>query len=221
MAKTKRTRRTHRDHDALRHDLTILLTKGFSWQACCDKVGVSVGTGYNLRKEDPNFDAEVRRLLASPLHQQRIAASKAETEAGQYEDWRRQFIVQYRLTGDFVSAANAVSREVLEIEAMLDPSSDTYDEELASQYNEQEACRVREVEDNVFRQALKGNSLVAQKFLLEKLNTKYGKVGPTDSKTLNLFWFSSEQEQNALSLLNRLFDPHEPTNDFSRLLTAG
>lgn len=177
--------------------------------------------GYKLRKADGTFDATVRRLLASPLHQQRIAARKGDSLAAAQKDWRRQFVVQYRVTGDRNVAANAVGREAVEIESMVNPDSESFDEELAALMREEEVRKLWEIEDAVFRAAIAGNNQVMQKFLLQNLRReRFGNVKDAKGdQTLNMYWFSQDSETKALKLLDSLF--RESTEDAQRLLEAG
>jgi hypothetical protein len=196
------------------------LTKGLSWGASCDKAGISRSTGYNLRHADKTFDSEVKRLLASPLHQQRIAAKKGDSLAAAQKDWRRQFVVQYRVTGDRNMAANAVGREAVTIERMIDPDSDEFDQELAGLMREEEMRKLWEIEDAAFHAAITGNNQVMQKFLLQNLRKeRFGSI-KGDSKTLNMFWFSNPGETKALKVLDTLFK-NESADEAKRLLETG
>jgi hypothetical protein len=220
MAKAK-ARRRGRDVEVLKEDTITLLAKGYGWTATCKKLNYSRSWGYKMRKDDPNFDREVKRLLSSPLHQQRIAASKATSEAGNFKDWRRQFAAHLQTTGDWNMALNAVSRTAIEVEDLLNPENADFDEELAALVREVEVRRIHAVDDAAHQQAIKNNNAGMQRFLLQNLmREKYGNVKKEGDKTLNLYWFSKEQEHRAFDIIDSLMTD-ESSKDAQRLLEAG
>jgi hypothetical protein len=211
--------RVKRNKEVVKHDILVFMNKGCGWGEACRKVGISRSYGYKLRNADTDFAAEAERLLASPIHQQRMVRSSANSEALATNDWRRQFIVQYRITGDRSVAADAVEKSVVELEDMMNPDHDSYDEELAALMREEEVRYAWDLEDKARRSALEAKNTAMQKFLLEKLvKEKFGKA-PEENKSLNLYFFSKEQETRALDALDVLFS--ESTEDAQRLLEAG
>jgi hypothetical protein len=213
-------KRTRKNHDKVTEEIVMNLARGIGFKESCQMAGVSQSQGYVLRRKYPVFEDECKRLLGSALHRQRLTVKRGSTEAAKKKDWREQFVVHYRETGDRVMAANAVDRSIGDIEEMLNPAGDNYDEELASLMREEEVRKLWQIEDAAFRTAIKGDNNTMQKFLLQNLQKdRFGQADRHGDKTLNVFWFSKESELKTLKELDGLFD--ESTQDTGPILDVG
>lgn len=197
---------------------------GYSISKTAKVLGISRTTISNRRKKDPEFNANLSRVLDSPAH---TIKQRTRTVGADPSDWRRTFIAWWRKTGSRETAANYVGKTPSEIVKLLDASSDEYDEEFAALCEDEWTRKSFAIEDNYFLRAEQGNDSQAQKFLLTGINPdKYGKRKDTQSPT-NIFWFSAEGSEGAKNFLTEMFGQAEPdvidvqsTSDTRRLPEA-
>lgn len=209
------TRRSHVTNE----EILETVANGYSLHNACEIKGISRSAVYNRRKKDPEFDLALSRLLDSPAH---LLNRKSKRLTGDNDNWRENFIVWFKKTGSKETSANAVNKTPSEIQAALDPSSEDYDAEFASLFEDEMIRRKWAIEDNVFRAAEGGQDRPSQRFLLERLDPDKYRIAPSNQQgnQTAVFWFSESGEAKAAGFLNSLFGNNgsEPTTEPRRLL---
>lgn len=144
------------------------LKHGFSIKEICRQWGYkSQSTIYTWRRNDEKFDEEVKKVLASPVHRERLDAfTKPKSEEG---NWQDHFFTKLRETKDRVLACDAAEISVMKFLELVDETSDSYDLQFRLKYDEEVARDSIQIEDEVKKKALIENSLQTQKYLLPNL----------------------------------------------------
>ena len=182
-----------------------LLAKGEGVKTACSILAIGRSTYYKWRKVDEKFRVETDRILSSPEHRERIIMQQSRSEAADESEPREKFMAALRKSGDRSQAANIVNWSATDVEQMLNPESDTYDEELAAAMAEHELRHLWQIEDGAKRKALHDTGM--QKFFLTtQLKEKYGKPPERDGGTTNNFWFSAEGHDRAKNVLRQIVD---------------
>lgn len=184
------------------------LLKGKGVAVICKEYGLkSTGTPYSWRKRDEEFRKEWDKIMESPFHKTRIAATQTPTNSD--HGWRERFIVKMRETNDRVAAADFAGKTVSEIMEASDSASENYDKEFANMLYEEELRDAVRIEDEVRRKALIGNSSQMQKYLLPFLpvvGEKYAKSnGKAATGGTNIFVFSPQSMDAAQNQLKDVF----------------
>lgn len=119
---------------------------------------------YKWKAKYPEFKAEVEKILASPVHQARIAAYQSPKVSE--ETWREQYINHFRETRNRVQAADRCGKTVTFIINASDPSHPDFDEEFYNMVREEELREAVLVEDELKRKAVVENSVQMQKWII-------------------------------------------------------
>lgn len=177
----------------------LLSGKGVA-EICRDYGYKTTGTVYSWKKRDEKFAAEWDKIMESPFHKTRVAASQSPI-AGE-EGWRERFISKFRETKDRVLAADFAGKSVSEIMERADPSHDNHDQQFHDMLYEEELRDAVRIEDEVMRRATVGNSAQTQKFLLPYLpvvGDKYSKGVKKEDKggETNIFVFNPQSMEGA------------------------
>jgi hypothetical protein len=165
-------------------------------------VRVGRSTYYNWQESDPEFAADSKRILSDPVHQTRMLANESKTTVPTTSTWQDKFIAVYRKTGDRDQSLVACGESVLDVEACLSPTSETYDEVFHKRFMEEEQKRLWRIEDSMLRKA--EHDMPTARFALSNLlKEKYGKIG--GEVTVNQHWFTSSGAAKADRLMDDLF----------------
>ena len=167
-----------------------LVAKGEGVKTACSMLAIGRSTYYKWRKVDAKFKADTDRLLSSPEHRERILHGQSRSEAMQVTDPREKFMASLRTSDDRSVSANVAGWSASDVENMLNPESDKYDEDFAAQMAEYELRHLWKVEDGAKRKALHDTGM-QRFFLTTLLKDKYAKPPERDGGTTNNFWFST------------------------------
>ncbi len=182
-----------------------LLSKGEGVKTACSILAIGRSSYYKWRKNDPKFKAKTDRILSSPEHRERIISQQSRSDAADEDNPRDKFLAALRASDDRDQAANIVDWSATQVEGMLNPESDTYDEELTCAMAEHELRHMWKIEDGAKRKAMHDTGM--QKFFLTTLlKDKYGKPPERDGGTTNNFWFSNEGHDRAKNVLRQIVD---------------
>jgi transposase-like protein len=184
-------------------------------EICRDHGYKSASVYYRWKKQDTKFAEEAEKILASPLHAQRIAA--AQSPKLDPLTWREQYINKYRETRNRTVAADFVGKTITFVINASDPSHDDFDEEFYTMIREQELRDAVTVEDELLRKSVVENSVQMQKWILPYLpvvGEKYYrgaenrlKVKEGDNNTV--IFFSPDGIQSGKKLLESMFGSDE------------
>jgi len=196
-----------KDKALLKKEIIERLAQGYGIREACDILDIGHSSYYNWRKQDPEFKADVERILADPLHATRILNRSSKEELGVEENWKLRFLGVYRRSGDRNQALMSAGRRAVEIEKALNPDHEDYDAEFAKLFSDEEQKRLWKIEDNTLRKA--EHDMPTARFVLSNLvKEKYGKL--EGSTTIQQVWFSQKGEEAALRELEKMFPSEAP-----------
>lgn len=205
MGRGRRTK-SGKDRALLKKEIIERLAQGYGIRETCDILQVGHGTYYNWRNKDPEFKADVERILSDPLHATRILNRSSKEELGVEENWKLRFLGVYRRTGDRNEALRSAGKRAIEIEQALDSAGDHYDAEFARLFSDEEQKRLWKIEDNALRKA--EHDMPTARFVLSNLvKDKYGKLEGTT--TVQQVWFTQKGEENAMKEIESMFSEPE------------
>jgi len=194
------------------------LLKGKGVMEVCREYGYkSASQVYKWKKQFPEFGKEMEKILASPLHAERIRAS--QTAKGKEETWIDHYFNIYRTTKDRVAAADSSVPESLSTSPVTyimnacDPTHGDFNQEFANRNHEEMLREAVQVEDDLRRKAVVENSVNMQKWIIpfmeEKIGSKYSRGYrnklQAEKETTNVLVFSSEGLAAASKLLEDMF----------------
>ena len=187
------SRRTKRDPTFLKQEMLAKLSKGYGITESCKLQRFSQSTFYNWKNTDPEFAAECNRILATPVHKERIIHKQRKADTAVDASWQEIFLAIYKKTGDRDQAVDACGVDSLAVTAAMDPTQAAYDEVFHKQFMEEEQRRLWRIEDSMLRKA----------------EEKYGKLG--GEVTVNQHWFTSKGQAKAATFMGDLFEdePYE------------
>lgn len=185
------------------------LVQGMGVNEICRQYGYKSPSSVNRwRREDPEFNGAVQRVLASPQHQLRMAVAGAEVATPVAVGDKERFLVEYRRTRDRVISCTSIGKEPADIAAWLDPESSEYDAEFAKKMDGEALRDTWQAEDVAVRKAILNQDTPMLRFVLPVLSPDtYGKVHQqkqAGGNTLALI-FSQDKLAGTGELLERLF----------------
>ena len=202
------SRRTKRDPTFLKQEMLAKLSKGYGITESCKLLRFSQSTFYNWKKTDPEFAAECNRILATPVHKERIIHKQRKADTAVDASWQEIFLAIYKKTGDRDQAVDACGVDPLAVTSAMDPTQAAYDEVFHKQFMEEEQRRLWRIEDSMLRKA--EHDMPTARFALSNLlKEKYGKLG--GEVTVNQHWFTSKGQAKAATFMGDLFEdePYE------------
>lgn len=170
---------------------------------------------YKWKDRYPEFKEEAEKILASPHHKSRIAASQTIATSG--VSWRDQYIDTWRKTGDRVMAADVCGKEMTEILNAVDATHPDYDEKFYNMVREQELREAVLVEDELKRKAIVENSVQMQKWIIPYMpvvGDKYyrgaeNRLKVKDETNNTVVFFQPDGVQGAKKMLEQFFGRKE------------
>jgi hypothetical protein len=187
----------------LKQEFLAKISKGYGIGEACKLLRFGRSTFYNWKRGDPEFAAECDRILATPVHKERIIHKQPKADTAVDASWQEIFLALYKKTGDRDSAVDGCGIEALAINEAMDPTSAAYDEVFHKQFMEEEQRRLWRIEDSMLRKA--EHDMPTARFALSNLlKEKYGKVG--GEVTVNQHWFTSKGQAKAATFMGELFD---------------
>lgn len=184
------------------------LAQGMGVNEICRQYGYKGPSSVNRwRREDPEFNGAVLRILASPQHQRRMAVAGAAVSSPVALDDKDRFLVEYRTTRNRVLACDTIGKEPSDIAAWLDPESSEYDADFARKMDGEALRDTWNAEDVAIRKAILNQDTPMLRFVLPVLSPDtYGKVHQQKQggNTLALI-FSQDKLAGTGELLERLF----------------
>ena len=196
------------DAEAMRRILAGL-QRGMSIADACEQAGIKKHGRFKLmRKKYPDFNHAVTQMRYGKgtatkkegddiLHQ-------ADNEWGvKLKDPRLEtFLLTYRESHNMTSAARMAAILPSALEDMLDPTSDTYEAELALAMREEDIRSGWEIEDSLIAQAKSGDA-VSQRWWLERTMPKYGQRAKSATEA-NDAKFNPESFKAAMEMLKEM-----------------
>ena len=169
---------------------------------------------YKWKNKYPEFKEQCEKILSSPLHESRIAASQSKKIAP--ASWREQYINKFRESRSRTIAADYCGKSVTEIMQACDPSHENFDEDFFNLVREEELRDAVTVEDELKRKAVVENSVQMQKWIIPFLpvvGEKYyrgaeNRLKSEGDKQVNIF-FGAEGVDGAKKLLEQMFGREE------------
>ena len=145
------------------------LLKGKGILAICREYGYkSASQVYKWKKQYPEFAKEMERILASPLHAERIRSSQTSKKT-KNETWIDHYFSTYCTTKDRVAAADSAGKSVTFTMNACDSSHPDFDAEFAERNNEEMLREAYQIEDDLKRKAVVENLVGMQKWILPYL----------------------------------------------------
>jgi hypothetical protein len=184
--------------------LLELLARGYGISEAVKIFGVSRQTYYRWSRNDPEFEADAKRILSDPAHKERVLVAAATTKIQPQESWQHTFARVYRTTGDRNEAADQAGVKPSLVVTALDRQHDNYDETFAALMADAEMRQMWRIEDAALRKAEHDAGM--QKFVLSsRLKERYGSQGQAPTQQTNVFWFSADGESRAQNTMKELF----------------
>lgn len=183
-------------------------------EICRDHGYKSASVYYNWKAKDEDFKEKAEKILASPMHVARIAAS--QTPQLTEESWREQYINKYRETRSRTIAADSVGKTLTEVVNSCDPTHDDFDQDFYDLVREQELRDAVTVEDELLRKSVVENSVQMQKWIIPFLpvvGEKYyrgaeNRLKVQEQNQVNIF-FQPDGIKGATKLLEDMFGREE------------
>jgi hypothetical protein len=184
-------------------------------EVCRDYGYKSTSLYYKWKAADESFKNSAEKILASPLHVSRIAASQASKVSG--DSWREEYINSWMATGDRVVSADKCGKTMTEIIHAVDPNHPDFDETFYNMVREQELREAVLVEDELKRKAVVENSVQMQKWIIPYMpvvGDKYyrgaeNRLKVKEETNNTVVFFQPDGVKGASKLLKEMFGDKE------------
>lgn len=167
---TKSYRRAKEVADRKRR-LLELLVWGRGWAEACKEIGIATSTAYDYRKRDKTFDEEVRRVLETDIHKERIAQSTSQVGVA---DPKKSFLLYYQSTCDRVAAAQTSGLTISQVEEFLNPDCESFDEDFFRRFEEIKKEHRYRIADNAVIMGVRDPSPSILRLLLDDKKEQAG-----------------------------------------------
>lgn len=177
----------------------------------------SCSSFYRWKETDAEFAAEVDKIMSSPMHRERIAATQSRADDRTIL-WIDRYFEELRNSRDRVAAADASGKSITYTINACDPTHPEYHEDFATRMREEMLREAVGVEDEVKKKATIENSVQMQKWILPYLpvvGEKYYRGAENRLKKVEenntVIFFQDKGIQNAQKLLDNMFGEKDIT----------